>query len=170
VWKSGGELRYRLQQILNLLNTFSLKNSIELTQELDKLNIDHNTQFCSFDFTNMFTNIPKQDTINIIKDISHNEQYPDLYIQTMIRILTTILDQDFFQFNNKIYQQKEGLPMGAPFSPILAETYIQNIEHNIIIKKLQNYKIFGCYRYVDDILLVYNKLLTSTVHLRNLMK
>jgi hypothetical protein len=75
----------------------------------------------------------------------------------MIIILTTTLDQDFFQFNNKIYQQKEGLPMGAPFSPILSEIYIQNIEHSIIINILQNYKILGYYRYVDDILLVYNK-------------
>jgi hypothetical protein len=51
--------------------------------------------------------------------------------------------------------------MGAPFSPILAETYIQNIEHNIIISILQNYKILGYYRYVDDILLVYNKQITD---------
>jgi hypothetical protein len=110
----------------------------------------------------MYTNIPEQDTINIINNILQNEQYPDLHIQTMIRILTTLLDQDFFQFNNKIYLQKEGLPMGAPFLPILAETYIQNIEHNIIIINiLQNYKIIGYYRYVDDVLLVYNKQITD---------
>jgi hypothetical protein len=108
----------------------------------------------------MYTKIPKQDITNIIKDILQNEQYPDLYMQTMIRILTTILDQGFFQLNNKIYQQK-GLPMGALFSPILAETYIQNIEHNIIINILQNYKILGYYRYVDDILLAYNKQITD---------
>jgi hypothetical protein len=77
----------------------------------------------------MYTNIPKQGTINIKKDILQNEQYPDSYIQTMIRILNTILDQDFFKFNNEIYQQKEGLPMGAPLSPIFSEIYIQNIEH-----------------------------------------
>jgi hypothetical protein len=109
----------------------------------------------------MYTNIPKQNTINIIKDILHNTFiYSDLYMQTMIRILTTILDQDFFQFNNKIYQQK-GLPMGVPFSPLPTETYIQNIEHSIIINVLQNYKILGYYRYVDDILFVYNKQLTD---------
>jgi hypothetical protein len=86
-------------------------------------------------------------------------------------MLTTILDQDLFQFNNKIYQQKEGLPMVAPFSPILAETYIKNIEHNIIISISQNYKILGYYRYVDDILLVFlNKLQTSTIPSNNSMK
>jgi hypothetical protein len=54
---------------------------------------------------------------------THIYIYTHTHTQTMIRRLTTILDQDFFQFN-KIYQQNEGLPMGAPFSPLLAETYI----------------------------------------------
>jgi GTPase SAR1 family protein len=62
---------------------------------------------------------------------------------------------------------KKGLPMGAPLSPILSEIYIQNIEHNIIIiiiiiiNIVQNYKILGYYRYVDYILLVYNKQITN---------
>jgi hypothetical protein len=70
----------------------------------------------------MYTNITKQDTIYKIKGILQYEQYPDLYIQEMIGILTIILDKDFFQFNNKIYQQKDELPMGTHFSPLLAET------------------------------------------------
>jgi hypothetical protein len=95
-YKINKYITQTLQQVLNLPNTFNIKNSIKLTQEIDNLNIDHNTRFCSFDITNMCTNIPKQDTINIIKDILQNEQCPDLYIQTMIRIVTTVLDQDFF--------------------------------------------------------------------------
>jgi hypothetical protein len=65
----------------------------------------------------MYTNNPKQDTINI-KDFTKRTVLQLVY--TMIRILTTILDKDFFKFNNKIYQQK-GLPMEAPLSLILSE-------------------------------------------------
>jgi hypothetical protein len=43
----------------------------------------------------------------------------------------------------------------------VSEICIQNIEQNIIINILQNYKILGYYRYVDDILLVYNKQMTN---------
>jgi hypothetical protein len=160
-YKISKHITQMLQQVLNLPNTFNIKNSIKLTQEIDNLNTNYNTRFCSFYITNMYSNIPNQDTINIIKDILQNEQYPNLYIQTMVRILTTILDQDFLKFNNKIYQQKEGLPMGAPLSPILSEIYIQNIEQNIIINILQNYKILGYYRYVNDILLVFNQQITN---------
>jgi hypothetical protein len=55
-----------------------MKNSVNLTKELDNLNIYHNIQFCPFDFTNMCKNILKQDTINTVKVILQNEQHPEL--------------------------------------------------------------------------------------------
>jgi hypothetical protein len=100
-YKTSKYITQTLHQVLNLSNTFNIKNSVNLTQEIDDLNIDHNSRFCSLDIANIYTNIPKQDSINIIKDILQHEQYPDLYIQTMIRKLIAILDQYFFQFNNK---------------------------------------------------------------------
>jgi hypothetical protein len=47
--------------------------------------------------------------------------------------------------------------MGAPTSAIIAETYLQNLEHNQIYSILTKYKIIGYFRYVDDILIIYDK-------------
>jgi hypothetical protein len=47
--------------------------------------------------------------------------------------------------------------MGAPTSAILAEIFIQYVEHNHIINILQRHHIIHYYRYVDDILIVYNE-------------
>jgi hypothetical protein len=47
--------------------------------------------------------------------------------------------------------------MGAPTSAIPAETFIQYLEHNKVIKILNKYQIIDYHRYVDDILIVYNK-------------
>jgi hypothetical protein len=52
--------------------------------------------------------------------------------------------------------------MGAPTSAILAEIFIQHLEHNDIIKILQKYHIIDYYRYVDDILIIYNEDHTNT--------
>jgi hypothetical protein len=46
--------------------------------------------------------------------------------------------------------------MGAPTSAILAETFIQYLEHTAIINILNKYHIIDYYRYVDDILIIYN--------------
>jgi hypothetical protein len=47
--------------------------------------------------------------------------------------------------------------MGAPTSAILAETFIQHLEHTIIHKILKKHQIIDYYRYVDDILIIYNE-------------
>jgi hypothetical protein len=59
-------------------------------------------------------------------------------IQNMLQI---ILQQHYFHFNNQYYKQNIGLTMAAPTSAILAETYLQYLEHNhiytIVIKKVK---------------------------------
>jgi hypothetical protein len=47
--------------------------------------------------------------------------------------------------------------MGAPTSATLAETFIQHLEHTIIYEILKKHQIIDYYRYVDDILIIYNE-------------
>jgi hypothetical protein len=46
--------------------------------------------------------------------------------------------------------------MGVPTSVILTETFMQHLEHTIIVDILKKYQIIDYYRYVDDILIIYN--------------
>jgi hypothetical protein len=47
--------------------------------------------------------------------------------------------------------------MGAPTSAILAETFIQDMEHEYLYPILIAHEIFAYYRYVDDIFITYDK-------------
>jgi hypothetical protein len=68
-------------------------------------------------------------------------------------ITHTVLEQNYFQFQDGFYIQKTGLTMGAPTSSILSEIYLQYIEHNKIFENLTYHNILGYFRYVDDILI-----------------
>jgi hypothetical protein len=68
-----------------------------------------------------------------------------------------ILQQNYFQFDNQYYKQNIGLAMAAPTSAIIAETYLQNLEHNQVYNLLTKHKIIGYFRCVDDILIIYDK-------------
>jgi hypothetical protein len=60
------------------------------------------------------------------------------------------------QIHNEYYKQNEGVAMDAPTSAIIAETFIQYVEHTKIIEVLKKHHITDYYRYVDDILIIYN--------------
>jgi hypothetical protein len=46
--------------------------------------------------------------------------------------------------------------MGAPSSSILAEIFLQHIEHTHLTYLTQKHKLINYFRYVDDILLIYD--------------
>ena len=46
--------------------------------------------------------------------------------------------------------------MGAPTSSVLSAIYLQYMEYTEIYSILQQHNIIGYFRYVDDILIVYN--------------
>jgi hydroxymethylpyrimidine pyrophosphatase-like HAD family hydrolase len=47
--------------------------------------------------------------------------------------------------------------VGAPTSAILAEVYIPYMEHEKLYPILKKHQKIGYFRYVDDILIMYNK-------------
>jgi hypothetical protein len=71
--------------------------------------------------------------INIINNILENNNEIEKNIQKEITyIAKTIIEQNYFQFDRKYYKQTDGLAMGTPTSSVLAETYLQHMEHTNI--------------------------------------
>jgi hypothetical protein len=156
-YKLAKYLTTTLHKHLQLPYTYNVENTISLITDLQTIEINENTRLCSFDIENMYTNIPKSNLINVINNVLHNNQEVEDIIQTeIINILKTITDQNYFQFDLEHYKQCDGLAMGAPTSAILAETYIQNMEHTQIFQILKAQKIIAYFRYVDDILIIYD--------------
>jgi uncharacterized coiled-coil protein SlyX len=130
--------------------------------DLKTIEINSDTRMCSFDIENMYTNIQRKEVTNIINNILEN----NIEIETNTReeiifIMSVIMKQNFFQFDQQYYEQTEGLAMGAPISAILAEVFIQYMEHKYIYPVLRTRKIVAYYRYVDDILIVYDRQKTN---------
>jgi hypothetical protein len=51
----------------------------------------------------------------------------------IINILETVLKQNYFEFENNIYQPNKGVSMGSPISGLIAKIFLQNIENTILM-------------------------------------
>jgi hypothetical protein len=67
----------------------------------------------------------------------------------------------------KIMIQKDGLAMGAPTSGLIAELFLQNLENIHPAHLSEKHKIAGYFRYVDDILLIYDSSHTNVPDISN---
>ena len=83
----------------------------------------------SFDIKILYTNIPNKETLETIKTHLIEKKLEKEYTTQLIKIIETIMNQNYFQFNNKLYKQKEGIRMDSPTSGIMSEIFLQNMEN-----------------------------------------
>jgi hypothetical protein len=68
-YQLASRVAFFLKYSINLPNTFNVTNTTDLLSELKELKINQNCRMCSFDITNMYTNIPTEFISNIITEI-----------------------------------------------------------------------------------------------------
>ena len=73
----------------------------------------------------------------------------------VISLLKLCTDAAYFKFQDQIYRQKHGTPMGSPVSVVLAEMMMQKIEDQIENHSFFTPKLWR--RYVDDIICILPK-------------
>lgn len=130
---------------------FSIKNSTELINKIQDISLPHNSKFISFDVTNLFTSIPPKETITLVDNLLTSNNVNPVIHADILTLLRVCMNQNYFHFNEEIYSCKDGLIMGNPLSPLLAEIFMDNLE-KIIHKHPMSNKFIYWYRYVDDII------------------
>jgi hypothetical protein len=140
---------------------------VDFLQNLqDTPSLPHYT-LASLDITNLYPSIPISETKTILTNIlKHNLIDP----QTKTEILNyyeVITQQNYFSHNGKIIIHQDGLAMGAPSSGLIAEIFLQHLEHTHNPHLTQKHHIAKYCRYVDDIFIVFDSYNTSIQKILN---
>ena len=69
-----------------------------------------------------------------------------------------------FKFNGEIYHKKDGVAMGSPLGPLLADIFMASLENTKLLPYIDNFHF--CKRHVDDILCMTEE----TVDLQELLR
>jgi hypothetical protein len=76
--------------------------------------------------------------------------------QELIKWYDTITNQNYFTHSRSILIQMDGLAMGTPSSGLISELFLQHMEHLHMAHLSTRHKIVNYFRYVDDILLIFD--------------
>ena len=85
----------------------------------------------SVDIKSLFTNIHLTETLNLcIQNIYRNQTYVDNLLQSLFYSLLKItMSESFFICDGKFYEQCDGLTMGSPLGPTLANVFMCHFEN-----------------------------------------
>lgn len=141
-------------------NSLSVKNNIELIENVSKIKIEVNDRLVSFDVVGSFPSIPIKITIGFLKVWLSDIKMEKNKIKELINLTSLCMRQNFFisllfylttQFN----EQTTETAMGNPLSPFLAEVFMSKFETD----NQQNSINFPetWIRYVDNIFAIVDK-------------
>ncbi|KAH9631271.1 hypothetical protein HF086_003707 [Spodoptera exigua] len=105
----------------------------------------------SFDITSLYTNVPVDEAINIITTLLNGTDLPTGYIDGVSHCLTS----GYFLWRGDFYQQVNGVAMGSPLAPVVANIYMEWFEGQALTSAPVRPRHW--WRYVDDVFAVINR-------------
>ena len=107
----------------------------------------------SFDVDSLFTNIPLNETIEICCDeLFRSRNNVSGLSKEQFRILLELATKEsFILFNGQYYKQIDGVAMGSPLGPTLANIFLCHHENNWLDNCSNEFKPLYFKRYVDDV-------------------
>ena len=146
-----GTATYEIAKFLNSLlaplekSDRSILNTEAFVKPVKGQTIPEGNKMISFDVKNLFTNVPLKETVDIILTKVYDEKKIDTKILKSIlkELLYLCTKHVHFKFNNEIYIQCDGVAMGSPLGPLLANIFMISLEDNTLPKLelyLRNWK------------------------------
>ena len=132
-------------------NEHTVRDTFHFVSMLDGK--DHRLIMASLDVESLFTNIPLDETIEIVtkKVFARKRKVDGLSRTDFRRLLKLSTKGTVFYFSGHYYRQKDGVAMGSPLGPVLANAFLCHYETNWLEECPLSFVPVFYARYVDDI-------------------
>ena len=130
------------------MNEYTLKDSFEFANDIT--NQSSHCFMAIVDVDSLFANVPLVETINICIDELFKSEMT-FNKKEMFEMLSLTLKESIILFDNKYYTEIDGIAMGSPLGPTLANIFLYYHESNWLKDCPKDFKPVYYKRYVDDI-------------------
>ena len=138
-------------------STYTLEDSFHFANEIS--NFSHRgCVMASFDVKSLFSNIPIAETCSLILDklfLDEKCTYLGFNRNEFNCLLKLCCRDNLFMFDEQLYIQKDGAPMGGCVSPTLANFFLGHFEKLWLESCPEHFRPIYYRRYVDDTFLLF---------------
>ena len=141
----------------NVQSTYSLDSTSQFIDDLNNFPLYPGDIHVSFDVESLFTNIPLKETIERVAArlySDHAVTTPPV-TESIFKKLMKLATEGMFLYKDKLYQQIDGVAMGSPLGPTLANFFLGEIECKLLNKNSPVHPKFYK-RYIDDIYCIFD--------------
>jgi len=143
----------KLDKVPLAINHYTITDTFEFVNEVNALTLNDGDVLVSYEVSSLFTNVPLDETIHILADKAfandwfNKTHHLNLSKQDRVDLLEGATKDQLFLFNGQLYEQTDGVAMGSPLGPLLANVFMCSIEETLDREgKMPSYYR----RYVDD--------------------
>ncbi|CAF1119945.1 unnamed protein product, partial [Didymodactylos carnosus] len=131
-----------------------IKDSFDFAKLIQQRKASMNELMFSLDVESLFTNVPVNEAIDlainiIMKKKGENAKFTNLDVKDLKHLFELAITNVPFRFLDQLYIQRDGVSMGSPLAPILADIFMEHIE-NKVEQYPEQHRIKIMKRYVDD--------------------
>ena len=145
-----------LQPVLMRYSTHVVKDSFTFAKEIQGFSLQQNDAFmCSFDVKSLFTNVPINEVLDVcMKELYETDLKPPSVPADAFRYLLRFATCNVqFSFDDIMFKQTDGVAMGSPLGPILANIFVGFYER-ILFTRVDPPLLYR--RYVDDTFVLFS--------------
>ncbi|XP_063585791.1 uncharacterized protein LOC134763164 [Penaeus indicus] len=107
-------------------NEYTVQNSFDFAKQMSTISFENPVIMASFDIQSLFTNIPLKETIDICTNrlFENTDNVHNFTKDQFMKLLKLSVEDSVFMFNNQLYSQTDGVAMGSPLGPTLANVFL----------------------------------------------
>ena len=139
-------------------------------EKLKQFQFSKSQVMVSFDVVSLFTNVPLSETIELIADRIYTEDNSNAasFNRDIFKKLIFLATQGIFMFSDRLYKQMDGVTMGHPLAPTLANFFLGHLKEKTFAQNSSTApKLY--LRYIDDVYAIFddNNFCTSFLFILN---
>ena len=109
-----------------------VKNNMDFIHSIEGIQMKTDECMMSFDVESLFTSVPVEPSIQIIKKLLEDDKSLHLRTKMTVNQISCLLDfclkTTYFIFQGKLFEQVKGAAMGLLISPIVANLFMEDLE------------------------------------------